>query len=104
MAEYIDKKVVKKTIEQFRLSQTVSKYLTKKDCDLSRNAIERTLYVIDNIPAADAALVVHAHWISNDYGGYKWTFNCSNCGWADGHPFDDRHNYCPNCGAKMRKE
>ena len=32
---------------------------------------------------------------------YEWTFVCSECGYIDGYPFNDRHNYCPNCGAKM---
>lgn len=27
----------------------------------------------------------------------KWTCRCSNCGC----PQDFKHNYCPNCGAKM---
>lgn len=41
-------------------------------------------------------------WISNDLGGYKYAFYCSECGWVDGYPFNDRHKYCPNCGAKMK--
>ncbi len=41
-------------------------------------------------------------WISNDLGGYKWAYYCSECGWIDGYPFNDRHKYCPNCGAKMK--
>lgn len=42
-------------------------------------------------------------WISNELGGYKYAFYCSECGWVDGYPFNDRHKYCPNCGAKMTK-
>ena len=41
-------------------------------------------------------------WISNELGGYKYAFYCSECGWVDGYPFNDRHKYCPNCGAKMK--
>nr|DAL25217.1 MAG TPA_asm: zinc-ribbon containing domain protein [Caudoviricetes sp.] len=51
-------------------------------------------------PAADAAPVVHGRWIA-DGDGYHWTYNCSICAWKDGYPFNERHNYCPNCGAKM---
>lgn len=40
-------------------------------------------------------------WISNELGGYKYAFYCSECGWVDGYPFNDRHKFCPNCGAKM---
>ena len=53
------------------------------------------------IPAADVAPVVHGQWIDNGANGYKWAFVCSRCGYVDGHPFDDRHNFCPNCGARM---
>ena len=51
-------------------------------------------------PAADVAPVVHGRWIA-DGDGYHWTYNCSICGWKDGYPFNERHNFCPNCGAKM---
>lgn len=40
-------------------------------------------------------------WVSNELGGYKWGYVCSECGWLDGYPFNDRHNFCPNCGMKM---
>lgn len=53
------------------------------------------------IDAADVAPVRHGRWISKNPHGYEWTFVCSNCGYVDGYPFNDRHNYCPNCGAKM---
>lgn len=75
-------------------------------------------YDIENFPSADIdrptksqfkrmaaqmdyAPVVHGQWIDNGANGYKWAFVCSMCGYVDGHPFDDRHNYCPNCGAVM---
>ena len=54
-----------------------------------------------SIPAADVAPVRHGRWIDNGDYGYKWAFSCSKCGYIDGYPFNDRHNYCPNCGAKM---
>lgn len=53
------------------------------------------------IPAADVAPVVHGEWKSNGFGGYTYTFVCSHCGYVDGYPFNDRHKYCPNCGARM---
>ena len=56
---------------------------------------------VDAIPAADVAPVRHGRWIDNEANGYKWAFVCSLCGYVDGHPFDNRHNFCPNCGAKM---
>lgn len=56
---------------------------------------------IENFPNADVAPIVHAHWISKNLHGYEWIFVCSNCDYIDGYPFNDRSNYCPNCGAKM---
>ena len=56
--------------------------------------------MIEELPATDAAPVRHGRWIA-DGDGYHWTYNCSICAWKDGYPFNERHNYCPNCGAKM---
>ena len=58
---------------------------------------------IENFPAADVAPVVHGRWIA-DGDGYHWTYNCSICAWKDGYPFNERHNFCPSCGAKMDLE
>ena len=56
---------------------------------------------IVDAPTVDAVEVVHGRWVDNGACGYKWAFYCSKCGYIDGYPFNDRHNYCPNCGAKM---
>lgn len=56
---------------------------------------------IRKLPAADVRPVVRGKWIS-DGDGYHWTYNCSICAWKDGYPFNERHNFCPNCGAKMQ--
>lgn len=55
---------------------------------------------IRKLPAADVAPVVHGRWIA-DGDGYHWTYNCSICAWKDGYPFNERHNFCPHCGARM---
>lgn len=85
MAEYIDKQAF---LDHMR---GTNRYFNVK-CD------------IESFPAADVAPVVHGRWISKNHHGYKWTFVCSNCDYVDGYPFNDRHNYCPNCGAKMDEE
>ncbi len=59
---------------------------------------------IKALPAADVEPVVHGRWLDNRADGYKWAFICSRCGYVDGHPFGDRHNFCPNCGAKMEND
>ena len=65
---------------------------------------------IMDIPAADVAPVVHAHWQP-----YEDTVQCSACGFGtfmDGYFFvhgecthandrSFRFSFCPNCGAKM---
>lgn len=56
------------------------------------------------IQAADVAPVRHGRW--NDINpavlkpGVNWVCRCSECGC----PQDYKHNYCPNCGARMDKE
>ena len=76
----------------------------------NRENVKRLLHIeyayaaeqlLDEIPSDDVAPVVHGQWISKNTIGYDWTFVCSNCGYIDGYPFNDRHNFCPNCGAKM---
>ena len=59
--------------------------------------------VIDIQPTVDAEPVRRGKWIEVG-GGFNYHFECSECGWKDGYPFNDRHKYCPNCGAKMIKD
>lgn len=53
--------------------------------------------IVNSIPAADVAPVVHAEWIENDNG----TWSCSRCkSWLP----NEQHYYarfCLHCGAKM---
>lgn len=73
------------------------------EAEISTAAQKALEDAIDGIPAADMAPVVHGRWIS-DGDGYHWTYNCSICAWKDGYPFNERHNFCPNCGARMDLE
>ena len=43
----------------------------------------------------------HGYWIDNNAIGYKWAFICSECGYVNGSPFNDRLEECPNCKTKM---
>lgn len=64
--------------------------------------------LLDEIPAADVAPVVHGEWIPISDGAWA---ECSECGDAcdlsdNGgmtafELFCDCYKYCPNCGAKM---
>lgn len=43
----------------------------------------------------------HGEWIKE--GGIFYQLKCSNCNFELRSP-DDKSNFCPNCGADMRKE
>lgn len=60
---------------------------------------------IDEVPAADVAPVVHAHWYK-PYEASQWV--CSACGkrlnapgYVPVHPKDEGWGWCSRCGAKM---
>ena len=56
----------------------------------------KNLQSISDMPPADVAPVIHAHWIRYpDCGVTK----CSNCGWSIEECWDS--DYCPHCGAQM---
>ena len=99
MAEYIDRELLK---ERFRKRLV---WLKKDIHDEYSGALydccEYDTKLIDEIPVVDVAPVVHGRWISKNHHGYEWVFVCSNCDYVDGYPFNDRPNYCPNCGARM---
>ena len=61
--------------------------------------IEMMKKMVEKLPAADVAQVVHGRWVNG--------CQCSVCGDRHG-PYNSRHrpyyNYCPNCGAKMDLE
>lgn len=86
MAEYIEREALKSQIAENKL--------------MAREpAAKRILAMIDDMPTANVAPVVHGRWV---YG-----CQCSVCGDRHG-PYNSRHkpyyNYCPNCGAKMDEE
>ena len=56
---------------------------------------------VETAETADVQEVRHGRWISNDLCWYKLAYYCSECGWVDEYAFNERHKYCPNCGAKM---
>ena len=60
---------------------------------------------LKDVPAADVREVVHGKWIpvTNGRGGSE----CNQChAYAPSHQcgVEYKSNYCPNCGADMRKE
>ena len=99
--EYIDREAA---VEQIRLG-----YCT--NCN-SYNGVRcracefgDAMLLIEDVPSADVAPVVHGEWIDKPTGAYgrmqSW---CSACGEHSGIGGIERNRhkpYCPNCGAKM---
>lgn len=83
MAEYLEREALKSQIAENKLM-------------VREPAAKRILAMIDDMPAADVAPVVHGQWVNG--------CQCSVCGDRHG-PYNSRHrpyyNYCPHCGAKM---
>ena len=58
------------------------------------------IYMIEDMPTADVAPVVHGRWVEKEKYTFGIMYDCSLCEdriLDNGHPW----NYCPNCGAKM---
>lgn len=84
MAEYIEREATLKLLR----GASIAKYPSTFGVGILAAVKE-----IVDIPAADVAPVVHGRW--KRYG--RNLGECSNCG----EIVATRHNYCPNCGAKM---
>ena len=65
--------------------------------------------MIDALPAADVAPVVHGKWVMhrpvhNPYMGSGVNYRCSVCDRPAGYKQVTRYSFCPRCGAKMDLE
>ena len=73
--------------------------------DVEFEPINKVVAGIDAHPTIDAVPVVHGEWTVSrtDYGWNCVEFpthcKCSQCGREI--PYQDKDNFCPNCGAKM---
>ena len=86
--------------------------IRKNHCDKEHanehfiNGIETVLEYAENLPAADAAPVVHGRWegSTDDWLGTD-VYTCTKCRESyvlvEGTPKQNLWHYCPNCGAKM---
>lgn len=57
--------------------------------------------LLDEIPAADVAPVVHGRWIEKSAPARKIYFECSQCGAQENKHTAIKGYYCWRCGAKM---
>lgn len=109
MVEYIERETAVKSVYQYLLEQTVSKYPTSELCIAARSGVSGAMGVLDDVPAADVVPVVHGYWINTPpyravNGSYKKGQECSVCNAfyvSDGNTPYSNHPYCAECGAKM---
>lgn len=90
MAEYIDREAAKKELLGWALLVRNPGYMKRDDA----------MYLLDHIPAADVAPVVHGRWAH--LGGDEWC--CSACGFVvttEGSWDTPTKKYCEDCGARM---
>ena len=94
MADYIEREALLKAARKNRAIGLCEADIVDVQC------------LINGQPAADVAPVVHGEWV--DHMCRDW--HCSECGkkvprqvYFDGYCYDDKLNFCPNCGADMRE-
>lgn len=101
----------KKIISAEQTEQVIIKALV--DCMIKHKGLHETsdavLDALHNIPAVDAAPVVHGRWIKRKKYDMESRLYCSSCkqeyDYIDGIYYivsgSELPFYCPNCGAKM---
>lgn len=93
MPKYIE---LEKALQRF---EEIKKNITLLN---GRFYLDGVMAILETIPAADVAPVVHGKWeyepeTINTYAVLK----CSECGWWTLDLSIDRaYHYCPNCGAR----
>ena len=97
MAEYIEKALVLNALDvviSHAKSVTGGSLIIKKVCGI----VENMRGIVDAVPVADVAPVVHGRW---DWNGKCW--ECSNCRCNRFHDLSLGLDakYCGRCGAKM---
>lgn len=98
MAEYINREAAIKAMEKADYTAIAD------DADSCKTDYLRE--IIESVPAADVAPVVHGKWIRPHWKNSDYCCDCSEC---DGEAMHREYQWnkkgiypiCPNCGAKM---
>ena len=104
MAEYIEREALKQKIVDEQTENHMSNHPAAYKVGY-HNGLTMAMAMVLTAPAADVVPVVHGRWV--DHMVRDW--RCSECGEkihkvrnVDGYCYDDKPNYCPNCGAYMK--
>lgn len=88
-------------IERDMFLKIISRKPSFPTTDREDRLINYCISAVKNFPAADARPVVRGKWIKPTRVPNSMLSECSVCGFDTGaYTF----NFCPNCGADMRKE
>lgn len=117
MSRYIDADDAKSEltwlcIDSWIFSELVDFQAGRKDFDETANAIIKSVHnaiaeELDQIPTAEVKPIVYGEWIEHknvEQANGETVYECSNCGVYSRKEFFCEKNFCPNCGAKMKKE
>lgn len=106
MAEYIEREEMIGELDEL-ISNISFTSPYQNEIDRMIEGMERARDCVYNAETADVQPVVHGKWI--DHMVRDW--RCSECGEkihkvrkVDGYCYNDKPNYCHNCGAKMDLE
>lgn len=99
MAEYIDHKLLKKRF--LKRLDWLKKDIHDEYSGALYDCCESDIDLIDEIPSADVAPVVHGHWIHEKAEGGFDLWKCSRCGAGTDQNPEDILLYCFHCGAEM---
>ena len=106
MAEYIDRKAFKKSVEERYCKPCKAEGKDHNGCWCRACWVDDMLDEVECFHPSDAAPVVHGRW--DDSGRYTFpsgdvAVRCTNCGCALTKSEYRLYtwNYCPICGAKM---
>ena len=97
MDEYIKKETVlsiyKKWIPQ----------LESEEDEGDRRGVETCIAVLEDLPAADVAPVVHGRWLDTGYFSVNKSpiYLCSSCRKEVYDYYIKEHKFCLHCGARM---
>lgn len=97
MAEYIDRDAV---YTAFANACTDVLERASEIVYIAGYSYEYVIEILDDIPTADVAPVVHGQWILRHIGaGHYW--ECSVCHTNPCIYVTEHTKFCPNCGARM---